>query len=439
MPIKILMPALSPTMTEGNLARWLKKEGDEVKSGDVLAEIETDKATMEVEAVDEGKLGKILVKEGAQGVKVNDPIAVLLEEGEDPKSIDPFLKSDKPAALPAKAEAPKAEAKPEQPKAEAPKPAAAPAAPVPAAPRPAASQQAPAVPSGGRVFASPLAKRIAKESGIDLVRIQGSGPHGRIVLADVEQAKTSGVGAGLGLGGLLAGVGANFPPARSRVQPHTTMRKVIAQRLTQSKQTVPHFYATVDCEIDRLLDLRAELNAIDETMKLSVNDFVIKAAALALIQMPDANASWSDEGVVLYDSADISIAVAIPGGLITPIIKSAEKKGLAAISQEMKDLATRAHENKLKPEEFQGGTFSISNMGMFGVKDFSAIINPPQGAILAVAAGEQRPVVKNGKLEIATVMSVTLSCDHRVIDGVLGAQWLQAFKALIEHPIKLVL
>jgi pyruvate dehydrogenase E2 component (dihydrolipoamide acetyltransferase) len=237
----------------------------------------------------------------------------------------------------------------------------------------------------------------------------------------------------------MAGANVNFGHTGSRVQPHTTVRKVIAQRLTQSKQTVPHFYATVDCEIDRLLDLRAELNAIDETMKLSVNDFVIKATALALMEIPDANASWSDQGVVLYDSADISVAVAIPGGLITPIIKSAEKKGLAVISKEMKDLAQRAKENKLKPEEFQGGTFSISNMGMFGVKDFSAIINPPQGAILAVAAGEKRPVVKDGKLDIATVMSVTISCDHRVIDGALGAQWLQAFKKLIEHPIKLVL
>jgi pyruvate dehydrogenase E2 component (dihydrolipoamide acetyltransferase) len=444
MPIKVLMPALSPTMTEGNLARWLKKEGDNVKSGDVLAEIETDKATMEVEAVDEGKLGKILVKDGAQGVKVNDPIAVILEEGEDPKSIDQFLKSDagKPAAAPAPAEAPKAEAaKREAPTAEA-KPAAAPApAPAPA-PRPAAPQPTPAAPSGGRVFASPLAKRVAKDSGIDLSRVTGSGPHGRVVLADVEKAKASGgarAGAVGGVGGLMAGANANYGHAGSRMQPHTTMRKVIAQRLTQSKQTVPHFYATVDCEIDRLLDLRAELNALDETMKLSVNDFVIKATALALMEIPDANASWSDQGVVLYDSADVSVAVAIPGGLITPIITSAEKKGLAVISKEMKDLAQRAKENKLKPEEFQGGTFSISNMGMFGVKDFSAIINPPQGAILAIAAGEKRPVVKDGKLDIATVMSVTISCDHRVIDGALGAQWLQAFKKLIEHPIKLVL
>ena len=436
MPIKVLMPALSPTMTEGNLARWLKKEGDNVKSGDVLAEIETDKATMEVEAVDEGKLGKILVQGGAQGVKVNDTIAVLLEEGEDPKSIDQFLKSDagKPAAAPAgapKAETPKAEAKPA-------------AAPAPAAPasRPAAPQPAPVASSGGRVFASPLAKRVAKDSGIDLSRVTGSGPHGRVVLADVEKAKASGgarAGAAGGVGGLMAGANVNYGHAGSRVQPHSTMRKVIAQRLTQSKQTVPHFYATVDCEIDRLLDLRAELNALDETMKLSVNDFVIKATALALMEIPDANASWTDQGVVLYDSADISVAVAIPGGLITPIIKSAEKKGLAVISKEMKDLAQRAKENKLKPEEFQGGTFSISNMGMFGVKDFSAIINPPQGAILAIAAGEKRPVVKDGKLDIATVMSVTISCDHRVIDGALGAQWLQAFKKLIEHPIKLVL
>ena len=437
MPIKVLMPALSPTMTEGNLARWLKKEGDSVKSGDVLAEIETDKATMEVEAVDEGKLGRILVAAGAQGVKVNEPIALLLEDGEDAKALDQF-KNNGGSANAASAPA-KAEAKPQP--AVQPAPAAAPVQAAPkAAPAPAPASASASV--GGRVFASPLARRVAKESQIDLSRVAGSGPHGRIVLADVEKAAAGGgarAGVGGGLGGLSAGSDASFAPARGKLQPHTTMRKVIAQRLTLSKQTVPHFYVSMDCELDRLLDLRAELNAIDEKAKLSVNDFVIRATALALMQVPEANASWTDEGSLFYDSADISVAVSIPGGLITPIIKSADKKGLLTISREMKDLAVRARENKLKPDEFQGGTFSISNMGMYGVREFSAIINPPQGCILAVSAGEQRAVVKDGKLAVATVMTCTLSCDHRVVDGVLGAQYMQAFKGLIEHPIKLVL
>ena len=428
MPIKILMPALSPTMTEGNIARWLKKEGDKVKSGEVLAEIETDKATMEVEAVDEGTLGKIVVAAGSQGVKVNDVIALLLEDGEDKKALDGMS-----AAAPAKTEAaksaPKEEPKTEEPKA-APAPAAAPA------PKPAAAPAAAS--AGGRVFATPLARRIAKDKGFDIASVTGSGPHGRITRSDVENFKggTSVGGAG---GGLRLGSGATFAPAKSKLVPHSTMRKVIAKRLVESKQTVPHFYVSVDIDLDRLMDLRAEINAIDEKTKISVNDFAIRAAALALMQVPGANAAWSDEGAMMFDSADISVAVSIPGGLITPIIKSAEKKGLAVISAEMRDLATRAKEGKLKPEEFQGGTFSLSNLGMFGVKDFSAIINPPQGAILAVSAGEQRAVVKNGQLAVATVMTCTLSCDHRVVDGALGAQYMQAFKNLIEHPIKLVL
>ncbi|MFN4281921.1 MAG: pyruvate dehydrogenase complex dihydrolipoamide acetyltransferase [Alphaproteobacteria bacterium] len=432
MPIKILMPALSPTMTEGNIARWLKKEGDKVKSGEVLAEIETDKATMEVEAVDEGTLGKILVAEGSQGVKVNDVIALLLEEGEDKKALDGAVS----------APAPKAEAKKDEPKSEAPKAAPA-AAPTPAAapasasngPKPAA---APQVASGSRVFATPLARRIAKDKGIDIAGVPGSGPHGRVTRADVEGFKGGASVGGAG-GGLRLGAGANFAPAKSKLVPHSTMRKVIAKRLLESKQTVPHFYVSVDIDLDRLMDLRAEINAIDEKTKISVNDFAIRAAALALMKVPGANAAWSDEGAHMFDSADISVAVSIPGGLITPIIKSAEKKGLATISAEMKDLATRAKEGKLKPEEFQGGTFSLSNLGMFGVKDFSAIINPPQGCILAVSAGEKRAVVKNDQLAIATVMTCTLSCDHRVVDGALGAQFMQAFKDLIEHPIKLVL
>ncbi len=429
MPIKILMPALSPTMTEGNIARWLKKEGDKVKSGEVLAEIETDKATMEVEAVDEGTLGKIMVAEGSQGVKVNDVIALLLEEGEDKKALEGM------SAAPAAKIAPKEETKKdEEPKKEEAK--AAPAAAAAPAPKPAAAPAAP--PAGGRVFATPLARRIAKDKGLDIASVTGSGPHGRITRSDVENFKGGASVGGAG-GGLRLGSGATFAPAKSKLVPHSTMRKVIAKRLVESKQTVPHFYVSVDIDLDRLMDLRAEINAIDEKTKISVNDFAIRAAALALMQVPGANAAWSDEGAMMFESADISVAVSIPGGLITPIIKSAEKKGLATISAEMKDLATRAKENKLKPEEFQGGTFSLSNLGMFGVKDFSAIINPPQGAILAVSAGEQRAVVKNGQLAVATVMTCTLSCDHRVVDGALGAQFMQAFKNLIEHPIKLVL
>jgi len=425
MPIKILMPALSPTMTEGNIARWLKKEGDKVKSGEVLAEIETDKATMEVEAVDEGTLGKIMVPEGSQGVKVNDVIALLLEDGEDKKALEGVSAAPTPKAAPK-----------EEPKAAAPTPAPA-AAPAPKPAAAALQASSPSVSSGARVFATPLARRIAKDKGLDIASVTGSGPHGRITRSDVENFTGASVG-GAG-GGLRLGSGANFAPAKSKLVPHSTMRKVIAKRLVESKQTVPHFYVSVDIDLDRLMDLRAEINAIDEKTKISVNDFAIRAAALALMQVPGANASWSDEGAVMYESADISVAVSIPGGLITPIIKSAEKKGLAVISAEMKDLATRAKEGKLKPEEFQGGTFSLSNLGMFGVKDFSAIINPPQGCILAVSAGEQRAVVKNGQLAVATVMTCTLSCDHRVVDGALGAQYMQAFKNLIEHPIKLVL
>ena len=442
MPINILMPALSPTMTEGRLAKWLKKEGDDVKAGDVIAEIETDKATMEVEAVDEGKLQKIVVPAGTDGVPVNAPIAILLGEGEDP------------SAVVAPPPAPKAAAP-------APKPAAAPAAPA-AAPAPAAAlapapqpaQAAAPQQKGERVFASPLARRIAADKGVDLKSIAGTGPHGRIVKADVEAAKPGAakpaaaptaprpaaapapVGA-LSAAAVAAGIA-------HHVVPHTNMRRAIARRLTESKQQVPHFYLTLDCEIDALLKLRADLNAKapekgEGVYKLSVNDFVIRAAAAALRKVPAANAAWSDEGVVMFDAVDVSVAVAVPGGLITPIIRNADGKGLASISNEMKGLAARAKEGKLKLEEFQGGTFSISNLGMFGIKDFAAVINPPQGCILAVGAGEQRPVVKNNALAIATVMSVTLSVDHRVVDGAIGAEYLAAFKKLIEDPITLLL
>ncbi len=439
MPINILMPALSPTMTEGTLAKWHVKEGDQITSGDVIAEIETDKATMEVEAVDEGTVGKLFVAEGAENVPVNQVIAVLLEEGEDASAID-----DSVAAAPA-APAPA----PEAPPAGAPAPEPAAAAPVPAPPRV----------DGERVFASPLARRMAAQAGLDIARVNGTGPHGRVVKRDIEAALA---GAPLAEAAPAAAAAPAAVPSAARapagpgaqqmadllgmayrLEPANNMRKTIARRLTEAKQTVPHFYLTVDCELDALLGLRKELNASGEKsgdFKLSVNDFVIRAVALALKQVPAANASWDETGAILYyDKADISVAVATTSGLITPVIKDAGGKGLAAISSEMKDLAGRARDGKLKPEEYQGGGFSVSNLGMFGVKDFAAIINPPQGCILAVGAGEQRPVVKDGALAVATVMSCTLSVDHRVVDGAVGAQFLAAFKRLIEEPLTMLL
>ena len=422
MPINILMPALSPTMTEGNLARWLKKEGDAVKPGDVIAEIETDKATMEVEAVDEGVLAKILVQGGAQGVKVNDIIAVLTEEGEDAGAVA--------AAKPAPAAA-------AQPAAATQVPSAAPTAPAKPAAAPATSK------SGGRVIASPLAKRIAALQGIDLSGIRGSGPNGRIVKADVENAPKGAAKPATAPQAASApsipGT-AQFGEPEFDLVPHTSMRKTIARRLQESKQFVPHFYLTVDCDIDKLLKLREEVNAASPkegpgAYKVSVNDFVVKASAVALMQVPTANASWSDDGVKMYKSADISVAVAIPGGLITPILRLANKKRITELSAEMKELAGRAKAGKLKPEEYTGGSFSVSNLGMFGIKDFSAVINPPQACILAVGAGEERAVVKNGQLAVATVMSCTLSVDHRAVDGAIGAEFLAAFKRLIENPI----
>jgi pyruvate dehydrogenase E2 component (dihydrolipoamide acetyltransferase) len=420
MATNILMPALSPTMTEGNLARWLKQEGERIKAGDVIAEIETDKATMEVEAVDEGILGRILVPAGTQGVKVNDVIAVLVEAGE---------------AVPAAGAAPKAA------------PAAAPApvaAPVAAAP----ATIAPVPASGDRVFASPLARRMAAQAGVDISKIVGSGPNGRIVKADVDAA--------LSRGPAPVAAAAPAPAAAPRpaapvaiTAPHTavpnsSMRKVIARRLAESKATIPHFYVSTDVEIDALLKIRADLNARSPkdgpgAYKLSVNDLVIKATAVTLRRFPSVNAMWTEDAILQLHDVDISVAVSIPDGLITPIVKNADIKGLAAISNEMKDLAARAKTGKLKPEEFQGGGFSISNMGMYGVRDFAAIINPPQAGILAVSAGEQRPVVKNGALAIATVMTLTLSVDHRVIDGALAAEFLQALKRNIEDPLSLML
>ncbi|MCR6632001.1 MAG: pyruvate dehydrogenase complex dihydrolipoamide acetyltransferase [Magnetospirillum sp.] len=425
MPIEILMPALSPTMSEGTLARWLKKEGDQVKSGDVIAEIETDKATMEFEAVDEGTIGKIVVPGGTAGVKVNDLIAILLEEGEDASAMA-SVGAKPTAAAPARAPA-------------APAPIAAPA-PVPATPAPAARAA-----HGERVFASPLAKRLAAEAGLDLKAVTGSGPHGRVVKADVEAAVKGGVKAAPAAAPAAAPKAAPAPAAPSPFEPayeeipNSSMRKVIARRLTEAKQTVPHFYLTIECEVDALLKVRAELNGRSDAYKLSVNDFVIRAVALALKKVPAANASWGEEAIKRYIDVDVSVAVATPNGLITPIVRHADHKGLAAISNEMKELAGKAKDGKLKPEEFQGGGFTISNLGMYGVKEFAAIINPPQGCILAVGAGEQRPVVKNGALAIATVMSCTLSVDHRVVDGAVGAEFLAAFKKLIEDPLSMLL
>jgi pyruvate dehydrogenase E2 component (dihydrolipoamide acetyltransferase) len=415
-------------MSEGTLARWLKKEGDQVKSGDVIAEIETDKATMEFEAVDEGTIGKIVVPGGTAGVKVNDLIAILLEEGEDASALASV--GAKPAAAAAPASAAPASA-----------PTSAPAA------APAAAAHAPA--HGPRVFASPLAKRLAAEAGLDLKTVKGSGPYGRVVKADVEAAAKGGVKAAPAAAAPAAAapvakaapapaVANPFEPAYEEI-PNSSMRKVIAKRLTEAKQTVPHFYLTIDCEVDALLKTRAELNGRSDAYKLSVNDFVIRAVALALKKVPAANASWGEEAIKRYTDVDISVAVATPNGLITPIVRHADHKGLAAISNEMKELAGKAKDGKLKPEEFQGGGFTISNLGMYGIKEFAAIINPPQGCILAVGAGEQRPVVKNGALAVATVMSCTLSVDHRVVDGAVGAEFLAAFKKLIEDPLSMLL
>ena len=433
MPIQILMPALSPTMTEGTLAKWHVKEGDAVASGDVIAEIETDKATMEVEAVDEGTVGKILVAEGAEGVPVNQLLALLLEDGEDAAALDSAAALAAPAVAPAVAPA---------------------AAPAPAAPAPAAAPTAAAAANGGgeHIFASPLARRMAAQAGLDLAGLAGSGPHGRIIKVDIAAALAAPAPAPTAAAAVAtprpAPAPAAGPSAKAaadllrmahEVQPLTNMRKIIARRLTEAKQTVPHFYLTVDCEIDRLLETRKELNGRSDAYKISVNDFVIRAVALALKNVPAANASWDEGGILLYQHADVSVAVATPGGLITPVIKAAEAKGLATISDEMKELAGRAREGKLTPEEYQGGSFSVSNLGMFGIRDFQAIINPPQGCILAVGAGEQRPVVKDGALAVATVMSCTLSVDHRVVDGAVGAQFLAAFKVLIEDPMTMLL
>ena len=427
MTVDILMPALSPTMTEGNLAKWHKQEGEAVRTGDILAEIETDKATVEVEAIDDGVLGKIVVPEGAEGIKVNEVIAIMLEEGEDAAALE--------AAMP-------------EPAAPAPEPAAPPPVPAPVPPTAAAEAPPPQrTNGGGRIFASPLARRMAAQAGLDLASLAGSGPHGRIVKADIEAVLAGDAPAveAAPAPPPTPAPGAELPglPAFEEI-PNNNVRKVIARRLVESKQGAPHFYLSIDCEVDRLLEVRRELNQRapaegPEAYKLSVNDFVIRALALALGRVPAANASWTEAAIRRYRAVDVSVAVAIPDGLITPVVRNAGTKGLATISREMRDLAARARAGKLTPEEYQGGTVSVSNLGMYGIREFSAVINPPQGAILAVGAAQQRPVVKEGALAVASVMSCTLSCDHRVVDGALGAELLAAFKTLIEDPLAMLL
>ena len=452
MSINITMPALSPTMEEGKLAKWHVKEGDTVSSGDVIAEIETDKATMEVEAVDEGRIGKIVVPEGTENVKVNAVIAVLLTEGETEASAPP------PAAAPAAkaAEPPKAEAK------AAATPAPVAAAPVttgsvaiaPAAPKPAATAPA----SGARTFASPLARRIAKEAGIDVSAITGTGPYGRVVKSDVESAKSGktqlkaapapasapATGGAVATGMTKAQVLALYPEGSYDLVPNDGMRKVVAARLTESKQTVPHFYLTLDCKIDALLEAREKINASaplkdgKPAFKLSVNDFIMKAWAAALMKVPTANATWAGDSILYHKHADVAVAVSVPGGLFTPVVKACETKSLRQISEEVKDLAGRARSKKLLPAEYQGGSSSVSNLGMFGIREFAAVINPPHGTILAVGVGEERVYAEKGQVKVGTFMTVTLSCDHRAVDGALGAELLAAFKGLIETPVMML-
>ena len=449
MATQILMPALSPTMEEGKLAKWLVKEGQKVRSGDIIAEIETDKATMEVEAVDEGTVGSLLIAEGTDKVKVNTPIAVLLEEGEKASAAAPKAASPPPAAAPA----------PQDKKAEA-APAAKPQAPTAPAPAPAAAKPAANGHAGERIFASPLARRLAAEAKVDLARVAGSGPHGRIVQRDIEAAVKSGTAkAGAPAPSTAMTTAASAPTLAApmadskvlalyeegsyEVRPHDGMRRIIAERLTQSKQTVPHFYLNLDCRLDQLLAARARINAAapkegPRAYKLSVNDFVIKALALALQHVPAANATWTAEGMLRHRHSDVGVAVAVEGGLFTPVIRHAELKTLGEISNEMKDLAERARKRRLAPHEYQGGTTSISNLGMYGITSFDAVINPPHATILAVGAGEKRPVVNGDRIEVATVMTCTLSCDHRVVDGAIGAELLNAFRALIEDPVRML-
>lgn len=438
MPIKITMPALSPTMTEGNLAKWLKKEGDAVSAGDVIAEIETDKATMEFEAVDEGTLAKIVVPEGTGNVKVNEVIAILAGDGEDIESSNFRSESSNLRS----SEAPKGE----------PQESAGSQNQRSAESEEHKSSEMQNYGASGirnRVFVSPLARRVAADAGIDVSTIDGSGPRGRVVKADVERAMATGAGNGPSVTGRPASSVPAGPGVREMADalgmeydiiPNDNIRKIVARRLLESKQTVPHFYLTVECRIDALLEARKRINDEAEgAFKLSVNDFVIKAVAQALKAYPQANVAWTDDAILQYKNADISVAVATPSGLITPIVKKAETKGLRAISEEMKDLVRRARDGKLKPEEFQGGTFSVSNLGMYGIREFGAIINPPQSCILAVGAGEQKPFVENGEIKIGTFMHCTLSVDHRSVDGAVGAEFLKVFKDYTENPVRMLL
>jgi len=460
MSINITMPALSPTMEEGKLAKWHVKEGDNVSSGDVIAEIETDKATMEVEAVDEGKIGKIVVPEGTENVKVNAVIAVLLTEGENAADV----KAPPLAPNPMAAEAPKAAPTPAAPAATgtAAIPSATPAASTDrqqASARQAAPTSSPANSNGARIFASPLAKRLAREANIDLGAIPGSGPHGRVVKSDVEAVKsgksqlkapapapagTPSPGGGLALGMTKQQVMALYPEGSYDIVPNDGMRKTVAARLTESKQTVPHFYLTLDCKIDALMEAREKINAAaplkdgKPTYKLSVNDFVIKAWAMALQRVPAANATWAVDSILYHKRSDVAVAVAVPGGLFTPVVKAADQKTLRQISEEVKDLAGRARSKKLAPPEYQGGSSSVSNLGMYGIKEFGAVINPPHGTILAVGVGEERVYADKGQVKIGQFMTVTCACDHRSVDGALGAELLAAFKALIETPVMML-
>ena len=447
MSIEILMPALSPTMESGTLAKWLVKEGDSIESGDVIAEIETDKATMEVEAIDEGTIARIFVEEGAEEVPVGQLIAILAEEDEDVAAVAAASPSAEAAAPTAEVTAVSTASTPEAAVLQEVKPAAIP-------------QGQPATQSeGDRIKASPLARRLAVQGGLDLTAISGTGPHGRIIRRDVDTALATGASEASGhqesamapTPAQQTAPAAQAQPAATMYGPHddipfreeklSGMRKTIARRLTESKTTVPHFYLTIECELDNLLAQRKELNArlADSGVKLSVNDFIIRASALALKKVPAANVQYAGDKMYWYERADISVAVAIEGGLVTPVVRGADQKGLADISAEVKELAGKARDGKLMPEDYAGGTFSISNLGMFGIKEFSAVINPPQGAILAVGAGEQRPVIKDGAVSIATVMSCTLSCDHRAIDGAVGAEFLTAFKGYIQDPLTMLL
>ena len=447
MAIDILMPALSPTMESGTLSKWTIAVGDPVRSGDVIAEIETDKATMEVEAVDDGVLASILVADGSDGVAVGTVIARLAEDGEavedvapaavpPPAPVSPAPVSSAPVSDPAEASAAS------QIDAVSADPVPAVAAPVQtSAVAAVAAPKAPATSAdGSKIFASPLARRIAADRGIDLARLSGSGPHGRILRRDVEEQAASPAPVIAGAAGQMAASASAPVAGASSLEPNSQMRRIIAQRLQESKANAPHFYLTVDCEVDNLLAARRMMNdKAGEGVKISVNDLVIRAAAIALMAVPKANASWEGDHTRLFHHADIAMAVAVDGGLVTPVVWAAEQKGLAALSEITRDLASRARDGQLAPEEFSGGSFTISNLGMYGIREFAAVINQPHGAILAVGAGEERPVVRDGQLAVATVMTVTLSADHRVVDGAVGAEWLQAFKGYIEQPVTMLL